>query len=76
MLGPISASGYSLLSDYYGDQVCYGNNFDCITTIFQVRSPPFVVQIIHLCLPFLEDGEGAVVYRFDQHLKLAPLLNI
>eukprot|EP00299_Pterocystis_sp_00344_P008133 c2962_g1_i1.p1 GENE.c2962_g1_i1~~c2962_g1_i1.p1 ORF type:complete len:853 (-),score=180.57 c2962_g1_i1:68-2626(-) len=33
VLGPQGVARYGLLSDYYGDEVCYGGNFDCIPTI-------------------------------------------
>ena len=35
VLGPLGVSGYSLLDDYFGDQVCFGGGYDCITTISQ-----------------------------------------
>lgn len=38
VVGPLSDSGYSLLDDYYVDQVCPQGGFDCITTIGQAVS--------------------------------------
>jgi hypothetical protein len=35
VLGPTGVSGYSLLSDYFGDQVCYLGGYDCILTLGQ-----------------------------------------
>eukprot|EP01116_Phalansterium_solitarium_P015449 TRINITY_DN3413_c0_g2_i1.p2 TRINITY_DN3413_c0_g2~~TRINITY_DN3413_c0_g2_i1.p2 ORF type:complete len:747 (-),score=307.36 TRINITY_DN3413_c0_g2_i1:314-2554(-) len=33
VVGPQAIAQYGLLSDYYGDQVCYSGDFSCITTI-------------------------------------------
>jgi beta-D-xylosidase 4 len=35
VLGPKISSTMTLLEQYYGDQVCYGGGFDCITTLAQ-----------------------------------------
>jgi len=35
IVGPQGIAQFGLLSDYFGDQVCYGGNYDCITTIGQ-----------------------------------------
>lgn len=38
VLGPIGVSGFSLLDDYYGDDICQGGGFSCITTIGEAIS--------------------------------------
>ena len=35
VVGPTGISGYSLLSDYFGYEVCFGGGYDCITTLAQ-----------------------------------------
>jgi len=33
VVGPLAIEKFGLMSDYFGDEVCFGGGFDCITTI-------------------------------------------